>query len=680
MSSNEIVHAGRTDARIRGRRWHLLVTLLLACSCAVLLHARVYTAFERLRINVVRTAQEASGGSVTLPLPDLSRLAGQPIAVVLRLTATGSASPAVRIAMDGDLLTTVSLVSGREKRVDLSLPAGTQSTAGNLLEITSAGDGWSLTFLEVANVHGFSRGLFEFMIVPDAGAPSNPVGVLPGVALFVLMLRFPGFPAGVVRNRFVRDLYMIVAALVYLFLAMVLVAPLVSDYAVLLASHTFLVLLAVLYYPTIEVGSWKAGPMLRAAVIYLLDALRRAFDALRRAWAVVWARRVPLLYLASFVLFVVGIAGFYEPETGFTFFIRFGTHFDDRAIPALRDVPLHVRPNSGGYDGQFYAQLAVDPLLLDPATVEALDTPSYRARRILFSWTAFLFGFGQPQLIVHAYAIQNAVFWILLALLLIRWFPAQDFRSFCLWFGCLFSHGAIVSVVRALPDGPSLLLLALAVLAVERGRTGRAAALVGVVGLAKDSNLLWSAVLCDPAGVRSYGWRDLCVRGLLVAGPLALWMFYLWSADAASGSLTGSGNFAAPLTGYITKWGETLFGLQEDAASPYLWLNLLALVSLTTQAVVLVVVGAWDSAWWRAGIMACALMVFLGPAVWAGSPGAATRVLLPMTVAFNAVLPRNRWLWPVLVLGNLTIINGLEALNILDWVAVLEALEALRTT
>ena len=673
MSSSEIVHARRTDPRIGSRRWRLLVTLLLACFCAVLLHASVYTAFQRVRINVVRTAQEASGGSVTVRLPDLSRLAGQPIAVVLRLTASGSASPAVRIAMDGDLLATVPLVSGRERRVDLSLPAGTPSTAGNLLEIAGDGDGWSLTFLEVANVHGFSHGLFEFVIVPDAAAPSNPVGVLPGVALFVLMLRFPGFPAGVVRNRFVRGAYRIVAALVYLFLALVLVAPLVSDYAVLLASHTFLVLLAVLYYPTIEVGFWKTGPTLQAAVIYLLDALPRA-------WAAVWVRRAPLLYLASCVLFVVGIAGFYDRETGFTFFIQFGAHFEGRMIPALREVPVHVGPNSGGYDGQFYAQLAVDPLLLDPATIEALDTPSYRARRILFSWTAFLFGFGQPRLIVHAYAIQNAVFWILLALLLIRWFPAQDFRNFCLWFGCLFSHGAIVSVVRALPDGPSLLLLALTVLAIERGRTGRAAALVGVVGLAKDSNLFWSAVLCDPAGVRRCRWRDLCVGGLLVAGPLALWMFYLWSADAAAGSLVGARNFAAPFTGYVAKWGETLAGLREDAASPYPLLNLFALVSLTTQAVVLVVVRAWDSAWWRAGIMACALMVFLGPAVWAGAPGAATRVLLPMTVAFNAVLPRNRWMWPVLVLGNLTIINGLEALNILDWVAVLEGLEALRTT
>ena len=314
--------------------------------------------------------------------------------------------------------------------------------------------------------------------------------------------------------------------------------------------------------------------------------------------------------------------------------------------------------------------MAVDPLLLDPATIDGLDNPSYRVRRILFSWTAFLFGLGQPRWIVHAYAIQNAVFWILVALLLMRWFPPRDFRSFCLWFGCLFSQGAIFSVVRAVPDMPSLLLLVLAVLAVERGKTGRAAALVGLAGLARETNLLWSAVLCGPDALRRYSWRELCVGALLISGPLALWMFYAWSTYAASGSTMGTRNFALPFTGYLTEWGVTLSELREGSSSDA-WFKLLALTSLGTQAVVLAASRAWTSAWWRAGIATCALMVVLGPAVWYGYPDAATRVLLPMTVAFNAVLPRNRWFWPVFVLGNLTIINGLDTLNVLHWAAAL---------
>ena len=632
-----------------------IVAVLLACVCAAVLHARVYTTFERLRFGVVHTALEASDGTVAVELPDLSSLSGQTVAVVLRLALDGSASRTARIAVDGSALAVVPLAVGRETRVDLSLPDGAVLSAGGLVEITSDGDGWSLTFLELANVHGFSRGLFEFMIVPAGVAPAPRVPVLLSVALMVLMLLFPGDPTRTVRNTVRRVTYVVVAALVCLFLAAVVLAPWVSDFGVLIAWHTFAVLLALLYYPTLEAWFWKSQPMLRR----------------------VWARRVPLLYAASVVLFAAGIAMFHDPETGFTSFIYFNAHLQDRLVPALRDVSLHFW--QGGYDGQFYAQLAVDPLLLDPATIDALDNPSYRARRILFSWTAFLFGLGQPHWIVHAYAIQNAVFWIVVALLLMRWFPPRDFQSFCLWFGCLFSQGAIFSVVRAVPDMPSLLLLVLAVLAVERGKTSRAAALVGLAGLAKETNLLWSAVLCGPAALRRYSWRELCVGALLIAAPLALWMFYSWSADAASGSTMGTRNFALPFTGYLTAWGVTLSELREGPSSDA-WFKLLALTSLGTQAVVLAASRAWTSAWWRAGIATCALMVVLGPAVWHGYPDAATRVLLPMTVAFNAVLPRNRWFWPVFVLGNLTIINGLDTLNVLRWAAALGDLVALQLT
>ena len=67
-------------------------------------------------------------------------------------------------------------------------------------------------------------------------------------------------------------------------------------------------------------------------------------------------------------------------------------------LPSVRDVPRRVYVDSMGYDGQFYAQLAVDPLLQSPGIENALDAPAYRARRILLSWTAYVFGFRTPRL------------------------------------------------------------------------------------------------------------------------------------------------------------------------------------------------------------------------------------------------------------------------------------------
>ena len=622
--------------------------MLLAGFCAIVLHARVYDDFERVRVRVLGVARAASLGVVSVTLPDLSRLSGHPAAIVLRFTNDGSAVRRVRVAAGDTTIGDVSLAPGREARVDLSLPDGAALSPGDRLEIASNGDGWSLTSLEVANIHGFSRGLFEFVIVPASARPPSRLGVLVTLLVFGVLLALPISSSRLPEHRIVRGAYVATASLVLLFLTATLIAPLVSDFAVLLAAHTFLLCAVVLYYP---------------ALVRMDAILQHASPPLRRAWVGVRSRRVHLLYLGAIVLFIVSMAGFHEPENGLTALIRFGDQFHDQALPAVRDVPHHVMENSSGYDGQFYAQLAVDPLLLDPAMDDALGAPAYRARRILFSWTAYLLGLGQPRFVLQAYAIQNIVFWVVLALLLTRWFPPRDLRSFCLWFGCMFSHGVIISVRWALPDGPSMLLLALTVLSIERGRSQRAAGLVGLSGLAKDINLLWVAGLIEPIGAHRPRWQTLAVRGLLVAGPLSVWMFYLWAGDHEFRSVVGDRNFAAPLTGYAMQWGETLSGLREDGWASYARFSLLTQVSLTTQAIVLLSTRAWGNPWWRTGMASCGLMVFLGPAVWEGYPGAMTRVLQPMTFAFNVVLPRNRWFWPLFVLGNLTVLAALESIR-----------------
>ena len=56
-------------------------------------------------------------------------------------------------------------------------------------------------------------------------------------------------------------------------------------------------------------------------------------------------------------------------------------------------------------------------------------------------------------------------------------------------------------------------------------------------------------------------------------------------------------------------------------------------------------------------------MVCLGQNVWAGYPSAATRVLLPMTFAFNLLLPKGRWFWSLVVVGNLNIVTALRELR-----------------
>ena len=635
------------------RRW--IAAGLLAAGCALVLHARVPAGFDRVRLRVVRTPMEAASGAVAVPLPDLSSLAGQPAAVMLRLANDGPAPRVVRVSAGGGLLADVTLDPGRRTRVDLSVPDAAQLSAAGRLDLASAGAGWRLAELEVSNAHGFSRGLIAFVVTPRAAAAAGGAGAATGVAVFVVLT--PLF-AGAIRaaraaRRLVRAALLAAAAPTLALLAAVLLAPAASDYAVLLAPHSFVFCVALLICPVLPAGVAAAARTVGRASVRAAaaDGERDGVDP-----------RCALLYAGLIAVFVVAIVRLHDPDAGYTSLVRFGAAFEQRTHPAVRDVPRLVFLDSFGYDGQYYAQLAVDPLLRDPATAAALDAPAYRARRILLPAAAFLFGLGQPRFVVQAYAIQNAVCWLALALLL-RWFPPRNAENVWRAAGCLFAFGSVQSVTWALPAVPSLLLLALAVLAVEQRRPGRAAGVMALAGLARESNLLWSVVLLDPAAANRGRWRRLRRYGLAAAGPLAVWIGYLGMAGVDFSESIGRDNFAVPLTGFAAAGREAASAVREDGwtSGPVLYLCLLA--SLATQAAVLLAVRETGDPWWRAGIAALALAAVLGPALWEGRPPAAARILLPMTFAFNVVLPRRgRWRWPLLVLGNLTATHGLLSL------------------
>ena len=223
------------------------------------------------------------------------------------------------------------------------------------------------------------------------------------------------------------------------------------------------------------------------------------------------------------------MARYYHPRTGFTALIGFPAGHQNEA-PALRAIPHHGYEGIGVYDGQFYAQRALDPLVRDPLVDHAMDLAPFRARRILFSWTAYLAGFGRPAWILEAYALQNVVAWLLLAAVLTWWLPPTTPRGLALWAACLFSHGLLWSVRFALLDGPSLLLTALAIRLAEKGRPFASAALVGLNGLGRETNLLGALalpVLPVPRDRRSL--VRLAGMSLLVILPLLVWQDYLRS-------------------------------------------------------------------------------------------------------------------------------------------------------
>jgi hypothetical protein len=361
-------------------------------------------------------------------------------------------------------------------------------------------------------------------------------------------------------------------------------------------------------------------------------------------------------------LFTWLVSFYYIPGKGFTYLIEFGALNTDQLLPEIKAVNHYEVPNSGGYDGQWYAQIAVHPNLGDLAAMNAPGyTLRYRARRILFEWTAWLIGGGNPIRVMNVYALQNIVCWYLLAALLLRWFPPVSWGNWFRWTAMLFSFGVIFSVRCALLDGPALLLVAAAMALAEKNRPWMGALVMGIAGLGKDTSVIGAAALEPPIGPGRQAWGRWICGAALVIGPVALWAvcLRLW---VGPGNTVGVRNFAGPFAGLTRK----ILGVLSSAATEPLaitsvsWLDLLALAGLLAQFFFFALRIRPRDPWWRLGIAYAVLLAFLGDAVWQGYPTAAARVLLPMTFAFNVAVPR-RGAWAfLLVLGNIGLLPSAQ--------------------
>lgn len=365
--------------------------------------------------------------------------------------------------------------------------------------------------------------------------------------------------------------------------------------------------------------------------------------------------------LATVAVFVALIARYWHPVYGFTSLIQLDAPNDDLKIAAFRELPVYVHRDNGGYDGLYYAQIAHDPTLRDPALPRAMDNFSYRARRILPPALAWLLGAGQPAWIIHTYPLLNLLAWFSLAVLLWKLLDVSDLRGWIAWTGVLFSAGALASVRLALTDLIALTILAGALLATERGRQNTATGLLAAAALARETSLLGFAGLAERPWFSLRPALRHMLRAVAVVLPLAAWLTYLrWRLGPTD---AGWANFALPGSGFVEKWAAATSALFTVADHTLAFTTWLATLGLTTQAVFFVTRWRLDDRWWRLGFAYSVMLLFLGTAVWEDFPGAAMRVLLPLTLAFNLLVHRLRAPLAWLLIGNLTVFAGFVALR-----------------
>jgi hypothetical protein len=359
--------------------------------------------------------------------------------------------------------------------------------------------------------------------------------------------------------------------------------------------------------------------------------------------------------VALVILFLASVARFYHPGQGFTALLGLPAD-NDAEVAALRAIPHSVSPPSTSYDGQFYVQRALDPLLRDPDVDRAMDLAPFRARRILFSWTAYVLGLGRPAWIIEAFALQNVACWLAFAVLLTRWLPPTTGRGLALWTACLFAHGLLWSVRFSLLDGPSLLLIGCAIALAERGHAWGSAALVGVAALGRETNLL--GALAQRLPVDRRGWARLAVAALLVAVPVVIWQDYLRSIYRST-MLAGTDELVLPFVGIGPRWNIAIHGVLRHGLFSGQTVAFILLFGLAAQAVYLIVRHDYTSIWWRVAAAYAVLMVLVDPVLADPNTGAITRVLLPMTVGFNVLLARETRVahfWPWFICGNLDLL------------------------
>ena len=377
-----------------------------------------------------------------------------------------------------------------------------------------------------------------------------------------------------------------------------------------------------------------------------------------------------LVAAIAFGFFLRVYAGIWTPEHGITKFLRVGREFDDRGTTVFRATPKFIDPypaHRWGFDGQLYAEMALDPLLRDPQLHVALDDPPYRGQRILLSWLAWGLGLGRPFWILNAFAALNLIFWAGMAWLSLRLFRPHGWAGLAGYAATLVTCGVIESMQASLTDLPSFTLI---LAALTTGGTAGAVVLA-VAALIRTTSLIGFVGLAEIPPPWREAMRKNLRYGLIAVVPVACWVVYvLWRFRGRQVGFDG-GNLAMPFRGMMEKLGE--FSITA-VHGPIRWHRfvfelyksyslhaLLTIVAVLTQSVYIVLHREWRNPLWRWGAVVVLYFSCISFLSWE-SHFTITRHALPMTLVFNLLLaarPSKAWLiW--FLLGNCFVPFGLR--------------------
>jgi hypothetical protein len=250
-------------------------------------------------------------------------------------------------------------------------------------------------------------------------------------------------------------------------------------------------------------------------------------------------------------------------------FIQAGDKFADAAaLPS----PIIVRPNSTGYDGQFYYRLALSPLGLQPVSSGIrFDSPAFRMQRIVYPLLAGAVAFGRADWVPSALFLVNlvglgAIAWLAQRLAARLRLPIWTPLAIMLW------PGFFITLTH---DTTEIIAAALLLAAVDRYLSGRLlayAVLGALASLTRETGiLLLGGVFClelfqavRPTAI-ARPWSRVLVCGLAML-PFLAWqeaLVLLWGEAPRNAGV--SQNLGWPLLGVVGMLRDVLAGAQHFA-------------------------------------------------------------------------------------------------------------------
>ncbi|WP_353258972.1 AZOBR_p60025 family cell surface glycopolymer formation protein [Prochlorothrix hollandica] len=262
-------------------------------------------------------------------------------------------------------------------------------------------------------------------------------------------------------------------------------------------------------------------------------------------------QRSRLFWLITFLVPAIAVGlfwglGFDGEITGF---FRIGSEFPHS--PYLNLNTARIVPGEVGHDGQQFLSIALDPGLQNPGTIEALDLPAYRYRRIFYPLLGYLLAFGQRFLIPYTLVFLNYVAIVAIVLLGSAFLEHQGNNpNHSLWL--LGIPGFWISLSLGTAELVSSALLLGSLYCYQQRRfTLTSILLMG--GCLTRETLLIMGVAIGVTGL----WERLKTKELLTlwsAGlPILLWSVYVEKALGSGLQQAASNNLGFPLGGLLVK-------------------------------------------------------------------------------------------------------------------------------